>query len=256
MDVSYIDSHAHIYLDQFRGNIDNIIKNSLNNNVHKILMPNINLDTVTDILKVSDQYKEICYPMLGLHPCYIKDNFEYEIDEIFKNFSTKIIAVGEIGLDFFRTKENKKDQIKAFEIQCEYAISKNKPIVIHTRSSIDETIKVVKKFSSKGLRGVFHCFSGSLNQANEIIDLGFKIGVGGVLTFKNSGLKDVIAKIDVNHLILETDAPYLTPTPFRGKRNESKYIINIAEKLAKVKGISLDEIADITTKNATNLFKI
>ena len=163
MDVSYIDSHAHIYLDQFRGNIDNIIKNSLNNNVHKILMPNINLDTVTDILKVSDQYKEICYPMLGLHPCYIKDNFEYEIDEIFKNFSSKIIAVGEIGLDFFRTKENKKDQIKAFEIQCEYAISKNKPIVIHTRSSIDETIKVVKKFSSKGLRGVFHCFSGSLN---------------------------------------------------------------------------------------------
>ena len=256
MDVSYIDSHAHIYLDQFRGNIDNIIKNSLNNNVHKILMPNINLDTVTDILKVSDQYKQICYPMLGLHPCYIKDNFEYEIDEIFKNFSSKIIAVGEIGLDFFRTKENKKDQIKAFEIQCEYAISKNKPIVIHTRSSIDETIKVVKKFSSKGLRGVFHCFSGSLNQANEIIDLGFKIGVGGVLTFKNSNLKTVISQIDLSHIILETDSPYLSPEPRRGSTNEPANIIYISQKLSEICAVPIELVSNITTQNVINLFDL
>ena len=256
MDVSYIDSHAHIYLDQFRGNIDNIIKNSLNNNVHKILMPNINLDTVTDILKVSDQYKEICYPMLGLHPCYIKGNFEYEINEIFKNFSSKIIAVGEIGLDFFRTNENKKDQIKAFEIQCEYAISKNKPIVIHTRSSIDETIKVVKKFSSKGIRGVFHCFSGSLNQANEIIDLGFKIGVGGVLTFKNSNLKTVISQIDLSHIILETDSPYLSPEPRRGSVNEPANIIYVSQKLSEICVVPIELVSNITTQNVKNLFDL
>ena len=227
MDVSYIDSHAHIYLDQFRGNIDNIIKNSLNNNVHKILMPNINLDTVTDILKVSDQYKEICYPMLGLHPCYIKGNFEYEINEIFKNFSSKIIAVGEIGLDFFRTNENKKDQIKAFEIQCEYAI-----------------------------RGVFHCFSGSLNQANEIIDLGFKIGVGGVLTFKNSNLKTVISQIDLSHIILETDSPYLSPEPRRGSVNEPANIIYVSQKLSEICVVPIELVSNITTQNVKNLFDL
>ena len=256
MDVSYIDSHAHIYLDQFRGNIDDIIKNSLNNNVNKILMPNINLDSVSDMMRVTDQYKEICYPMLGLHPCYVNDNFEIEIHEIFENFSSKIIAIGEIGLDFFRSRDNIKDQIKAFEIQCEYAISKNKPIVIHTRSSINETIKIVKKFSSKGLSGVFHCFSGSPNQANEIIDLGFKIGVGGVLTFKNSNLKTVISQIDLRHIILETDSPYLSPEPRRGSVNEPANIIYVSQKLSEICVVPIELVSNITTQNVINLFDL
>jgi TatD DNase family protein len=256
MNVSYIDSHAHIYLDQFRDNINDIIQNSLDNNVNKILMPNINLDSVSDMLRMSNQYKGICYPMLGLHPCYITKKFEIEIDEIFKNFSSDIIAIGEIGLDFFKSKENKKDQIKAFEIQCEYAVGKNKPIVIHTRNSIDETIKVVKKFSKNGLRGVFHCFSGTLNQANEIIDLGFKIGVGGVLTFKNSNLKNVISKIDLEHIILETDSPYLSPEPRRGSINEPANIIYVSKKLSEICVVPQELVSTITSKNVINLFDL
>ena len=145
MNITYIDSHAHIYLDQFKTNISNIIDNSLNNNVQKILMPNINLNTVLKMLDLSIKYEGVCYPMLGLHPCYINDNYETEINEIFKFFSSNIIAIGEIGLDFYRNRDNEKKQIKAFEIQCEYALKKNLPIVIHTRNSIDETIKVVSK---------------------------------------------------------------------------------------------------------------
>ena len=168
----------------------------------------------------------------------------------------KFIAVGEIGLDLYWDKSTLNLQKEAFQFQIEPCIKHKLPIAIHVRDSFEEAIKIVEELNNENLSGVFHCFTGNMEQAKRVIELNnFFLGIGGVLTFKNSGLKDV-TKIDVNHLILETDAPYLTPTPFRGKRNESKYIINIAEKLAEVKGVSLDEIADITTKNAINLFKI
>ena len=183
MDPFLVDSHAHIYLKDFKSDIEDVILKSCKGGVKKILLPNINLETVSDVLNLSDQYKNICYPMLGLHPCYIDENFKEEIDKIFLNFNDDIIAVGEIGIDLFKSEHNFNDQADAFRIQCDIAIKKKIPVVIHTRNSIDETIEIVSEFSSEGLRGVFHCFIGDFNQLRKIIDLDFMIGVGGILTF-------------------------------------------------------------------------
>ena len=256
MDSYYIDSHAHIYLDQFTDNVDEIINRSLDNKVNKILMPNINLDTVSKMLNLSEKYKGICYPMLGLHPCYIENEFENEITKILEYKSSETIAIGEIGLDFFRGRKNIKNQIRALEIQCEYALSQKLPIVIHTRNSIDETISIVSRYSKKGLTGVFHCFSGNLNQAYNIINMGFKIGVGGILTFKNSNIKNVISKIEIKHLILETDSPYLSPEPLRGKVNEPANIIFISEKLSEILSVPIEIVSQVTSENVKNLFDL
>ena len=256
MDSYYIDSHAHIYLDQFSDNVDEIINRSLDNKVNKILMPNINLDTVSKMLNLSEKYKDICYPMLGLHPCYIENEFENEITKIFEYKSSETIAIGEIGLDFFRGRKNIKNQIRALEIQCEYALSQKLPIVIHTRNSIDETISIVSRYSKKGLTGVFHCFAGNLNQAYNIINMGFKIGVGGILTFKNSNIKNVISKIEIKHLILETDSPYLSPEPLRGKVNEPANIIFISEKLSEILSVPIEIVSQVTSENVKNLFDL
>ena len=256
MDSYYIDSHAHIYLDQFTDNVDEIIIRSLDNKVNKILMPNINLDTVSKMLNLSGKYKGICYPMLGLHPCYIENEFENEITKILEYKSSETIAIGEIGLDFFRGRKNIKNQIRALEIQCEYALSQKLPIVIHTRNSIDETISIVSRYSKKGLTGVFHCFSGNLNQAHNIINIGFKIGVGGILTFKNSNIKNVISQIEIKHLILETDSPYLSPEPLRGKVNEPANIIFISEKLSEILSVPIEIVSQVTSENVKNLFDL
>ena len=256
MDSYYIDSHAHIYLDQFTDNVDEIINRSLDNKVNKILMPNINLDTVSKMLNLSEKYKGICYPMLGLHPCYIENEFENEITKILEYKSSETIAIGEIGLDFFRGRKNIKNQIRALEIQCEYALSQKLPIVIHTRNSIDDTISIVSRYSKKGLTGVFHCFSGNLNQAYNIINMGFKIGVGGILTFKNSNIKNVISKIEIKHLILETDSPYLSPEPIRGKVNEPANIIFISEKLSEILSVPIEIVSQVTSENVKNLFDL
>ena len=256
MDSYYIDSHAHIYLDQFSDNVDEIINRSLEHKVNKILMPNINLDTVSKMLNLSGKYKGICYPMLGLHPCYIENEFENEITKILEYKSSETIAIGEIGLDFFRGRKNIKNQIRALEIQCEYALSQKLPIVIHTRNSIDETISIISRYSKKGLTGVFHCFSGNLNQAYNIINMGFKIGVGGILTFKNSNIKNVISKIEIKHLILETDSPYLSPEPLRGKVNEPANIIFISEKLSEILSVPIEIVSQVTSENVKNLFDL
>ena len=256
MDSYYIDSHAHIYLDQFSDNVDEIINRSLDNKVNKILMPNINLDTVSKMLNLSGKYKGICYPMLGLHPCYIENEFENEITKILEYKSSETIAIGEIGLDFFRGRKNIKNQIRALEIQCEYALSQKLPIVIHTRNSIDETISIVSRYSKKGLTGVFHCFAGNLNQAYNIINMGFKIGVGGILTFKNSNIKNVISQIEIKHLILETDSPYLSPEPLRGKVNEPANIIFISEKLSEILSLPIEIVSQVTSENVKNLFDL
>ena len=256
MDSYYIDSHAHIYLDQFTDNVDEIINRSLDNKVNKILMPNINLDTVSKMLNLSEKYKGICYPMLGLHPCYIENEFENEITKILEYKSSETIAIGEIGLDFFRGRKNIKNQIRALEIQCEYALSQKLPIVIHTRNSIDETISIVSRYSKKGLTGVFHCFAGNLNQAHNIINMGFKIGVGGILTFKNSNIKNVISQIEIKNLILETDSPYLSPEPLRGKVNEPANIIFISEKLSEILSVPLEIVSQVTSENVKNLFDL
>lgn len=256
MNPILIDSHAHIYLNEFKDDIELIIEKSVSNNISKILMPNINLETVAENLKLSSSFDRVCYSMLGLHPCYIKKNYKEEIQKIFKNFNDKIIAIGEIGIDLFRNNKNYNDQVDALKIQCEFAIKNKLPVVIHTRNSIDETIEIIRSFKNKDLKGVFHCFVGNYNQANKIIDLGFKLGIGGILTFKNSDLKETISKIDIKNLILETDSPYLSPEPLRGKTNNPSNLIIIAKKLAEINSIPLDVVCQVTSENTSNLFSL
>jgi TatD DNase family protein len=193
--------------------------------------------------------------MMGLHPCSVKDDYKREL-EIVEEWINKrnFVAIGEIGLDFYWDKTFVKEQKNTFNMQMQWALEKKWPIVIHSRNSIDECIEMVKPFSQKGLLGIFHCFSGTADQAKQIIDLNFYLGIGGVLTYKNSGLKESIQEIDLKHMVLETDAPYLAPVPYRGKRNESSFIKIIAESLALVKNTSLEEVAAITTANAEKIF--
>ena len=256
MNKSFIDSHAHIYLKDFSNQLGAIIDNSINNNVEKILMPNINLKTVNPMKKLSLKYEGRCFSMLGLHPCYVEGNYEKEINEIFDFFDSKVIAIGEIGLDYYQSEKTFTNQLRAFELQCEFAIDKKLPIVIHTRNSIDESINVIKKYSNKNITGVFHCFTGNLKQANQIIDLGFKIGVGGILTFKNSDLKNVVSKIDLSSILLETDSPYLSPEPKRGKVNEPSNIKYVAEKLSEILSVPIELVAKVTSQNVNNLFDL
>ena len=193
--------------------------------------------------------------MMGLHPCYVKENVQLELDHV-KAWLDKrpFVAVGEIGLDFYWDKTFEKQQYEAFDTQMQWALDKNIPIVIHTRNAMQETINRVKPFAQKGLKGIFHCFSGSAESAKQVIDLGFYLGIGGVITYKNAGLPEVLAQIDLAHLVLETDAPYLTPVPFRGKRNESSYLSYIVAALAAAKNTSIEEVAAITTANAQKIF--
>jgi len=209
------------------------------------------------MLELCDEFPENCFPMMGLHPCDVnEDNIDAELLHVEQELAKgKYIAVGEIGLDLYWDKTKLEIQKKAFIHQIELAKKHKLPIAIHVRDSFTEAIEIVEKLNDENLRGVFHCFTGSVEDAQRVINLGnFYLGIGGVLTFKNSGLDKTIVDIELQHLILETDAPYLAPTPFRGKRNESKYIVNIAEKLAEVQQIEIEDVAKITTLNAKKLF--
>ena len=218
-------------------------------------MPAIDSQTHEQMLALEKLNPAQCFAMMGLHPCSVKENFKNELAIVKKYLSERNFkAVGEIGLDFYWDKTFVNEQIEAFQQQINLALNSDLPIVIHSRESIDQCIEVVKKMQNGKLKGVFHCFSGNIEQANEITGLGFYLGIGGVLTYKKSGLDKVLEQIDMKHIVLETDAPYLTPVPFRGKRNEPAYIKYVAEKLAEVKNISLEEVAAITTANAEILF--
>jgi TatD DNase family protein len=193
--------------------------------------------------------------MMGLHPCSVKDNYKEELKHVYDwLLKRKFAALGEIGLDFYWDKTFIDYQFESFSQQIEWALQFNLPIVIHTRNAMQETIDVVKKFTSKGLRGIFHCFSGTHQNAVDIVDAGFLLGIGGVVTYKNAGVAEAIKEIDFAHMVLETDSPYLTPVPFRGKRNESSYIKYVVQKLAQIKNISEEEVAEITTANAERIF--
>ena len=255
--MNFIDTHAHIYFNQYEKDIDSVINNSLENLVNKILMPNINFSSINKLYEISDLYKNICYPMVGLHPCYVDGNYENELKKIkiYLN-KIKIIAIGEIGIDLYREKKFFKQQLDAFEIQCYWALENKLPVVIHTRNSLKETINIVSKPHFKDLNGIFHCFDSDYEDAMKLIDLGFLLGIGGILTFKNSNLRETIAKIGIEKLVLETDSPYLSPEPYRGKRNEPANILYIAEKLEKITSIPLTKISQITTKNAIELFDL
>ncbi len=253
--MNLIDTHSHIYLSEFAEDRTEMIERAEKEGVRKILLPAIDSSTHNEMLELEAANKELCVAMMGVHPCSVKEDFENEL-KIARDYLEKrrFIAVGEIGLDFYWDKTFTEQQYAAFHKQIEWALEFDLPIVIHSRNSTDECISVVKEHQKGNLKGVFHCFSGNADQAKKIIDLGFYMGIGGVVTFKNSGLDKVMSAVSLDHIVLETDAPYLAPVPFRGKRNEPSYLKYIVEKLATIKNISTDKIAEINTANAEKLF--
>ncbi len=257
--MNFIDTHAHLYSNKFKDDRNDVINNAIQSGVIKMFLPNISSEYTISMLELCEKFPENCFPMMGLHPCDVKiESMEKELLHVEEMLQKeKFIAVGEIGLDLYWDNSTLDIQKEAFRFQIELAKKHKLPIAIHVRDSFSEAIEIVEELNDENLSGVFHCFTGDNEQANRVIDLqNFFLGIGGVLTFKSSGLDKTISKIDIKHLLLETDAPYLTPSPYRGKRNESKYIVNIAEKLAEIKGISINEVGETTTKNARNLFKL
>lgn len=251
----WIDSHTHLYDEQFTKDIEDVILKAQQVGVKKFLLPNCDSSTLDSMFELCEKYAEQCYPMVGLHPVYVKENFQQELLIMEKALEKKdVIAIGEIGLDFYWDRTYEKEQYIAFERQIDWALSADLPIVIHTRDSIPEGIEIVRKRQNGNLKGVFHCFSGNLEEALQIIDLGFYIGIGGVLTFKNSTLKNFIHKIPLDKILLETDAPYLAPVPYRGKRNESSYIPIIGKFLSDQLNTTVEEIESVTTQNTLHLF--
>ena len=250
-----IDTHCHLYLEEFKTDITDVIKRAEAEGVNKFYLPAIDSAETENIFLLEKKFPGKCFAMMGLHPCSVKANYLIEISLVEEWLSKrKFAAVGEIGLDFYWDKTFIEQQFEAFRIQIGLSLQYNLPIVIHTRNAMQETIDVVKKFVPKGVRGIFHCFGGSYQNAKEIIDAGFYLGIGGVLTYKKSGLAEVLEKIDLQHIVLETDSPYLTPVPFRGKRNESSYLKFVAAKLAQIKNVPVEEVAAITTANAEKIF--
>ncbi len=251
-----IDTHSHIYAEDFIDDLDEVVKRAYENNIRKIVLPNIDSSSIKRMLDLTDSYPQVCFPLMGLHPTSVNADYMEELELVeFWLDKRKFYGIGEIGIDLYWDKTFLKEQTMAFRIQLQMAKKHKLPVVIHVRESFDEVYSVLKE-EGEGLTGVFHSFTGTLEQAEKVIDMGFKIGVNGIVTFKNSGLDKVIKNIDLSHILLETDAPYLTPTPFRGKRNESSYLIYVAQKVAEVYNVSVSEIGSITTRNAELLFDI
>lgn len=252
-----IDTHAHIYSEEFNDDIDEVITRAYDSDVRKVILPNIDSSSVKKMLDLADQYPQICYPLMGLHPTSVGEDYQEELELVeFWLKKRKFYGIGEIGIDLYWERAFLEQQIIAFRHQLQLAKKYQLPVVLHVRDSFEEVFEVVQEEMEAGLTGVFHSFTGSVEQAARITDLGFKIGIGGIVTFKNSGLDEVVRQIDPKHLILETDSPYLTPTPFRGKRNESSYLIHIARKIAALHDLSVHEVAKITSANAVDLFGI
>tara|TARA_B110000879_G_scaffold209440_1_gene297157 strand:+ start:508 stop:1275 length:768 start_codon:yes stop_codon:yes gene_type:complete len=255
--MQIIDTHTHLYLKQFNDDVDKVIARSINSGIDKFIFPAIDSSHMKQMHFLQKKYPSNIHLMSGLHPVYVKENYKQELDLVVQSLDNhNYVAIGEIGIDLYWDKTFLKQQQEAFEFQIRLAISNDLPIVIHCREGFDEIFEILDAEKCTKLRGVFHCFTGTLDQANRAIRLGFKLGIGGVVTFKNGGLDKVINQIDLQHLVLETDAPYLSPVPFRGKRNESSYITYVLSKLSELYEISEIEIAKATTKNAIKIFNL
>lgn len=254
----FIDTHTHLYVEEFDADRDEMIQRALDSGVNKLYLPNIDQTSIEGMLALEEKYPGKCFSMMGLHPCSVKENYKEELN-IVKGWLDKrpFCAVGEIGIDLYWDKTFIEEQKEAFRIQINWAKELKRPIVIHARNSMDEIMEIVEEENDENLRGIFHCFSGNGEHAKRVLELGgFYIGVGGVVTFKNSGksLRAILEQVDVKHIVLETDAPYISPAPYRGKRNESSYIPIIAARLAELKGLTREEVGIITTNNAEKLF--
>jgi TatD DNase family protein len=254
--MEFIDTHAHLYAEQFDEDRNEMLDRARALDIKRFYLPNIDSTSIEAMLDLEAKHPKDCFPMMGVHPCSIKADYKKELaiaEEWLQK--RKFVGVGEIGVDLYWDKTFVVEQKEAFRTQINWARDLGIPFVIHSRDSLDLTIQIVEEEQDGNLSGIFHCFGGSLEQARRIIGIGFYLGIGGVLTFKKSGLDTVIDKVDLKNLVLETDAPYLSPTPFRGKRNESAYIRQIAEKLASVKETPLEEVAKVTSRNALEIFK-
>lgn len=254
--MKLIDTHTHLYASEFNEDLQEIMQRAEDASVEKFYLPAIDSTTHDAMLQMEKDFPGKCIAMMGLHPCSVKENFEDEL-VIIKQWldSRDFVAIGEIGLDFYWDKTFVPQQIKAFGMQMQWALDKKIPIAIHARDSLEECIEMVQPFADKGLQGIFHCFGGTELQAKAIVAMGFYLGIGGVFTFKKANMPEVLKNISLENIVLETDAPYLAPVPFRGKRNESSYLQYIAQALANAKNISVPELASVTTANANRIFK-
>lgn len=252
-----IDTHSHIYSEEFDSDRAEVIARAKAAGITKIILPNVDSESLPRMLQLESEYPGYCFAAIGLHPTSVKENYAEELAIVKKELERReYIAIGEIGIDLYWDKSFLKEQIQVFVQQIEWALEYNLPVIIHVRDSFRETMDVLEQFRGKGLEGVFHSFTGTIDQATEIIDFGgFYIGINGIVTFKNSGLDAVVQQIDPRYLLLETDAPYLTPAPFRGKRNESEYLTLVATKLANTFNMNFNQLTKITTENAYKLFK-
>jgi TatD DNase family protein len=252
----FIDTHTHLYSEEFDADRYDRINDAISKSVTKFYMPNVDSSTIEGMLQLEVHFPDQCFPMMGLHPCSVKENYREELAVVKKWLDMRrFSAIGEIGIDLYWDKTFMKEQELAFREQIYWALEYNYTMVIHCRNAFDEIFTILRSYE-KLPKGIFHCFSGDFIQAEKILSLGnFKLGIGGVVTFKNSGLDKVVEQIPLHDLVLETDAPYLAPVPYRGKRNESAYIPLIAEKIAQIKNISIEEVARVTTENAIEIFE-
>ena len=255
--MNIIDTHTHLYVKQFKEDIDIVIQRSIDKGINKFIFPAIDSSHFDSMHSLKNKYPDNIYLMSGLHPTNVKENYKNELDFVVDSLKTRdYVAIGEIGIDLYWDKSFLNEQQEAFTFQIRLAIKHDLPIVIHCRDAFDEIFEILDKENCDKLRGVFHCFTGTLEQAKRAIDLDFVLGIGGVVTFKNGGIDKFLNQIDLKHIVLETDSPYLAPVPFRGKRNESSYIVYVIDKLSEIYGLSKEEIASVTTKNAKKVFAL
>jgi len=250
-----IDTHAHLYLEEFSKDFEVVIQRAVKEGVKYIILPNINSKTIASLHRISDPFQGFLIPLMGLHPTSVDENYESELNTILEQLQQfQYKGIGEIGIDLYWEKKYLREQIITFEKQLEVSVDMQLPVVIHSRDSFPEVLNSVKKF--KGLKGIFHAFSGPQEIAKQIISLGFFLGIGGVLTYKNSQLAELVKTIDLKHMVLETDSPYLAPVPYRGKRNESSYLTIIANEIATLKKVTPEEVYEVTSSNAIELFNL
>jgi TatD DNase family protein len=251
------DTHTHLYYETDVVKRAELMQRCADNNINLLFLPNVDAASVSQVFDLVNAYPDKCYPMLGLHPCSVKTNWEDELNNIKANINQhKIVAIGEIGIDLYWDKTTLTEQIAAFKNQIAWAKALKLPIVIHCREAFEQVFEVLEQEKGEDLRGIFHCFTGTLEQAHRAIALGFYLGIGGVVTYKNAGLDKIVAQIDLKDIVLETDSPYLTPVPHRGKPNESSYLLYIANKVAELHQTDLETVANVTTENSKLVFGV
>ncbi|MCL2168170.1 MAG: TatD family hydrolase [Lentimicrobiaceae bacterium] len=252
----FIDSHAHLYREYYPNDFQEVIQRAIDHRVEKVILPCVSAESIPDIFEAAKLFPNHLFPLIGLHPTDVNQDFKHQLSILEKHLDNQsVVGIGETGIDLYHDKTYFSEQMMAFETQLFWAKEMLLPLSIHIRDGFNEALSVLKKFKSAGLRGILHCFSGGIQEAKWAIDNGFLLGISGVVTFKKNRLQDIVKEVGINAIALETDAPFLAPDPYRGKRNESAYIPVIAEKIASVLEISIEEVMNITTKNVEAIFK-